>query len=79
MIGKVGTTVQVLVFASLADRDAGRDGILQPVTITSAGPPGVVADWGLATGTREWLLVRKPKVAGGHKWEAVRGDKGESG
>jgi hypothetical protein len=77
---KPGTAVQVMHYPTAADRDAGRDGILREVVITSAGPPGLVADWGRTTGPdAEWVLVRKARNTGGHRWEAVRGDRGETG
>lgn len=72
MIGVLGSSVTVTVYQNHDDRIADRDGRLVQAQIVSAGPPGVVADWGISE-DQCWLLVRKPMHMR-NRWEAVAND-----
>lgn len=78
MIATLGSMVTVMIYPTAADRDMARNGREVQAVITSAGPPGVVADWARTTGPdARWLPVRKPKnTAGGHRYEAILNDPG---
>jgi len=78
MLSTIGAQVKVRVFRNMRDRKNGSDYIEREAVITSAGPPGVQADWARTVDGRPgWLLVRKPVNSGNHKWEAIEGDTGQ--
>ena len=74
MIAVSGSTVSVRVMRQAA-RGGAEDMIAtRRVNIISAGPPGIVAAWGVTLdGKREYLLVRKAKDGTFYAFEGDRG------